>query len=416
MNIERSIGEAQKQISDYKSKNPNKRYSDITDSAGNQYIDLVMEGGGVLGIALVGYTYALEQVGIRFWRIGGASAGAINALLLAAVCDVGQEACTTVLKEVAALDFHRLIDGGWTAKRTVDNVVLGSGIKRGGWAALLSVPLLRNLRSNLGMNPGDEFEVWINEVLERHGGIRTNAMLQKRLSTFPELWYRSTPAAGPVAVDTSRGSRLMIIASDVTTETKVTFPSMAPMYWKNYMDISPSKFVRASMSIPLFFEPFAADDLPEKEEARKQWSTLAGFDDDPPRTIHFIDGGIMSNFPINLFHQQGHIPRAPTFGARLSNKTRTINNTNTLMGTLGAIFDSSRHTQDFDFLMTHPDYKHLITFVETGDSNWLNFNLGDDEKERLFLHGVHCALTFLDSFDWDAYKQLRIKQGDSASW
>lgn len=32
-----------------------KRYSDIEDSNGNQYVDLVQEGGGVLGIALVGY-------------------------------------------------------------------------------------------------------------------------------------------------------------------------------------------------------------------------------------------------------------------------------------------------------------------------------------------------------------------------
>ncbi len=36
------------------------------ESGGIQFVDLVMEGGGVLGIALVGYTYALESVGIRF--------------------------------------------------------------------------------------------------------------------------------------------------------------------------------------------------------------------------------------------------------------------------------------------------------------------------------------------------------------
>ena len=44
--------------------------SDIVDDTGQEYVDLVMEGGGVLGIALVGYTYALESVGIRFRHIG----------------------------------------------------------------------------------------------------------------------------------------------------------------------------------------------------------------------------------------------------------------------------------------------------------------------------------------------------------
>ena len=57
-----------------------KKFSDIIDSDGHQYVDLVMEGGGVLGIALVGYTYVLEQMGIRFLGIGGTSAGAINVM------------------------------------------------------------------------------------------------------------------------------------------------------------------------------------------------------------------------------------------------------------------------------------------------------------------------------------------------
>jgi NTE family protein len=34
-----------------------KRFSDIIDNKGNKYVDLVQKGGGVLGVALVGYTY-----------------------------------------------------------------------------------------------------------------------------------------------------------------------------------------------------------------------------------------------------------------------------------------------------------------------------------------------------------------------
>ena len=58
-----------------------KTYSDIVDARGMQYVDLVMEGGGMLGIALVGYTWALEQAGIRFLGIGGTSAASSNALI-----------------------------------------------------------------------------------------------------------------------------------------------------------------------------------------------------------------------------------------------------------------------------------------------------------------------------------------------
>lgn len=52
---------------------------------GRQYVDLVQEGGGILGIALVGFVYALDEVGIRFVSLAGTSAGAINTVLLAAV-------------------------------------------------------------------------------------------------------------------------------------------------------------------------------------------------------------------------------------------------------------------------------------------------------------------------------------------
>ncbi|HEX8357472.1 MAG TPA: hypothetical protein VF610_08680, partial [Segetibacter sp.] len=50
--------------------------SDIIDGDGNQYVNLVQKGGGVLGIALVGYTFILEAAGVRFMRMAGTSAGA----------------------------------------------------------------------------------------------------------------------------------------------------------------------------------------------------------------------------------------------------------------------------------------------------------------------------------------------------
>src|SRR6185437_10323046 len=61
--------------------------SDGYDDEGNQYVNLVQKGGGVLGIALVGYTYILEKMGIRFVRLAGTSAGAINTALMTVIGD-----------------------------------------------------------------------------------------------------------------------------------------------------------------------------------------------------------------------------------------------------------------------------------------------------------------------------------------
>ena len=46
--------------------------------------DLVLSGGGVLGIGHVGVASVLEERGYRFRRIAGTSAGAIVGSLLAA--------------------------------------------------------------------------------------------------------------------------------------------------------------------------------------------------------------------------------------------------------------------------------------------------------------------------------------------
>src|SRR6185437_13130898 len=61
--------------------------SDVLDQYGNQYVNLVQKGGGVLGVALVGYTYILEKMGIRFVRLAGTSAGAINTALMTVIGD-----------------------------------------------------------------------------------------------------------------------------------------------------------------------------------------------------------------------------------------------------------------------------------------------------------------------------------------
>ena len=86
--------------------------SDVVDAKGNQYVNLVQEGGGVLGFALVGYTYVLEQMGIRFMKMAGTSAGAINTLLLAAVGKKDEEKSLRILDILSKQNLIDFVDGG----------------------------------------------------------------------------------------------------------------------------------------------------------------------------------------------------------------------------------------------------------------------------------------------------------------
>src|SRR5665811_2333677 len=96
-----------------------KIFSDILDGEGHQYVDLVQEGGGVLGIALVGYTYILETAGIRFFHLAGTSAGAINTLILAGINNIDKAKSHEVLEVLAEQDLFEFVDGDPTLKEII---------------------------------------------------------------------------------------------------------------------------------------------------------------------------------------------------------------------------------------------------------------------------------------------------------
>src|ERR1044071_6636874 len=99
--------------------------SDTLDGEGNQYVNLVQKGGGVLGIALVGYTYILEEMGIRFLRMAGTSAGAINTALMAVIGNKEDPKSTRVLDIICQLNFFNLVGGHpivrWIIKNFITN-------------------------------------------------------------------------------------------------------------------------------------------------------------------------------------------------------------------------------------------------------------------------------------------------------
>jgi len=80
-------------------------------SAAAPRADLVLEGGGVKGIALTGAVATLARAGYTFPRVAGTSAGAVVAAFLAALQRAGEP--VERLEDVArTLDYRRLRDRG----------------------------------------------------------------------------------------------------------------------------------------------------------------------------------------------------------------------------------------------------------------------------------------------------------------
>ncbi len=404
-----------------------KVYSDVVDARGHQYVDLVQEGGGVLGIALVGYTWILEKAGIRFFSLAGTSAGAINTMMIAGTARVGEAVSERILNILSGMDLMSFVDGDRRLKS-----LLQAHMDDKKWMKLRvflnSSRIWRALRSNLGLNPGLTFRQWIEEVLAE-SGIHSLADLETHRAEIPRLYHRETNE------EISRKAELKIIVSDITTKSKITFPEMTPLYWAEPRGVNPACFVRASMSIPYFFQPYVVEPIPGAGKQygpslqedphrpgypplpgeRANWRKFTGYRGIIPEKVHFVDGGILSNFPINAFHRSTR-PAKPTFGARLSTWRTEAPVIQGIGDMTGAMISTMRQLHDYDFLLRNRDYKQLICSIDCDaekDKNgktkfrWLDFNMKPELKVELFNLGAKRGLEFLEKFNWQEYRTMR---------
>lgn len=165
-----------------------------------QFRNLVFEGGGVKGIAYVGAMQILEQRGLLkpIKRVGGTSAGAINALIVA----LGYSN-TESLDLLDSVDFKKFMDDSFGAIRDI-----------------------RRLAREFGWNKGDFFSSWI-------GGVIKDRLGSER-ATFADLKDAGRP-------------ELYVIGTNLSTGFAEVFSA------ERHPNMPLATAVRISMSIPLFF-------------------------------------------------------------------------------------------------------------------------------------------------------------------
>lgn len=101
------------------------------------------------------------------------------------------------------------------------------------WAVAKALPELPRIWQNRGLHPGNEFQDWVKKQLEDKGienvaGLH-EAMSLDRLSNKVHLREGVQRSAEELA-GISRAT-LKLVASDISTQTKVVFPDMANLYY-----------------------------------------------------------------------------------------------------------------------------------------------------------------------------------------
>ena len=320
-----------------------------------KHVDLVFEGGGVKGIGLAGAYSVLEEDGWQPQNLAGASAGAINAALVAAGYTSAE-----LMEILLELDFREFQDRGWEDR-------------------LPAFEKTFSLLKDLGIYEGEFFEDWMRDRLAAKG-VRTFGDLV-RDHDEEDLRYRW---------------KLQVIASDVTQRAMLVLPRDAEKVGVEPDKLDVAYAVRMSMSIPVFFEP------------------VRHLNEETNRRHTIVDGGMLSNFPVWLFDCETGEPDWPTFGLLLMEKkpdesiaerlpapeegTRGVG---ALVDYLKSLAQTMMEAHDRLYL-AKADYARTIG-IDTLGVGTTEFDLSRERALELYESGRTAARKFLDGWDFDGY-------------
>lgn len=293
--------------------------------------NLVFEGGGVRGIAYGGAVEALAKAALlpNIQRAAGTSAGAITACLVAL-----KYSAIEISQIIANMDLASFEDKEREFRRLKD----------------------------FGIYEGQVFLDWCRDLIANSPVGQGKPDL-----TFGELVNR-------------QGMELKVYATDLFTRSLKEFsPAATPT-------VSVAEAVRASMSIPLYFDAWR-------------------FSNNNPDDHFYVDGGVLYNFPIGAFDdlQTGQV-NTETLGFQLDNLSEKDIYTPFEHGDLGkytkSLLDTLMYTQSVALTKSAADVARTIDIDHLGVGA-TDFEIDTATKNKLIQSGWDTTLAFLQQHGMD---------------
>ena len=320
--------------------------------------NLVFEGGGVKGIAYVGAMKVLEKQEIlkNIYRVGGTSAGSINAVLFAARF-TNQETLDVLNK----VDFNDFKDDSWGALRDMNR-----------------------LKNEYGWYKGDFFREWIGDLLKRKTG--SSNITFRALKEFS-------------------GKELYVYASNLSTN----FGEVYSHEHTPRMRVVDA--IRRSMSIPLFFRAIKDD--------RKDIIVDGGVINNYPVKLFdrekYLEDTSLKRVPIYYKEENealsakspkssSYIYNKETLGFRLDSAKEIgvfrdgqepqHNEINHFLDYTIQLIQTVLAVQDSQHL--HDDDWHRTVYIDTLGVGTTDFDLSDNRKKELVASGKKAAESYLE--------------------
>ncbi len=215
----------------------------VTAQQNYSYKNLVLEGGGVRGLAYAGAFSVLEQKGIlqQIENVAGSSAGSIAGML---VC-IGYNA-TEIDSLMLELPIQKFNDG--------KGGILGK---------------YKRFKKKYGVYKGQAVESWLQQLVQNKTG---NPLL-----TFEDLQNLCTTKSG--------------YKNFYCTGTNISKQQLEVFSFSTTPKMPIALAVRISSGVPLYFEPIALDNNLHRI-IKKDTSVFVNY---------YVDGGMLCNYPINMF-------------------------------------------------------------------------------------------------------------------
>ena len=300
----------------------------------------------------------LAEAGYRFARVAGTSSGAIVAALVAALERRG-EPVDAVNRIARTLDYERFRDRGFPGRLLGPLAFLADGV---------------SLLVDDGIYEGNYLHDWMSGVLSDLG-----------VRTFGDL--RTDDPGGDGEIHHRYG--LVVTTTDVSRRRLVKLPWDYCDYGLDPDEQRVADAVRASVSIPFFFEPV----------------TLRG----AHGAATLVDGGLLSNFPIEIFDRSDEIPpRWPTIGVRLSSHAER-QPLEPVEGPVSLALSLVETALEAQPSVLEPCNQRRSIFVDTSAVSSIDFDITPEQQDQLLASGRAAGRRFLDG--WDFAQWLRDCRG-----
>lgn len=308
------------------------------------YENLVFAGGGVLGIAYLGALEYLYKTNLIYPinRVAGTSAGAITACLTSFNLPFQD-----VSKALSSLDYKQIL-----AKDDVSDTPreLTTAIKEQLNKIFDNVDCVLRLIKKYGWYSSSYFYDWIREQI----ALQFDTSKKAPPYTFSDFQNPS------IHRDQRTFKDLYIIGTNVSKSSSTVFSS------NTTPDMEVAEAVRISMSVPLLFESIT--------------SPCTSFPSEPPYV--YIDGGMLYNYPINLFDDISPIEK--TLGIYFQS-TPTPSPIKNIVDFISSALSCSGSVQNVLFASKPENIARSIC-VQTGDVSSLNFDISNGDSTYTFLY------------------------------